>query len=149
MLGKLLIVFFSLVLLRVLAGWLAKKVQLAKARRWYDVIAITSLGPSDMEIHFPEELKEVVEQVPTKKIADIAAKNRKLLEQSGNPISGKIPILQIPFQDGVNINESWLEYQERVVELIKQERAKWHEQLKEKGERGWYNKNHHKMRTHA
>ena len=74
----------TLIVLRIAAGRLAKWVMLKKARRWYDVIVISSVGPSDMEVHFPEEIAEVVEQVPTKKMGLIAKKNRDLLVKSGN-----------------------------------------------------------------
>lgn len=55
-----------------------------------------------------------------------------LLQQSGNHFwqQGKIDIIPIIFQDGVNVNESWGEFEQRVIEEIKQDRAKRHEGLK-------------------
>jgi hypothetical protein len=139
----------ALIVLRIAAGRIARWIMLKRARRWYDVIAISSIGPGGMEVHLPDEIKEVVEQVPTKEISKIAKKNRDLLLDANNPLAEDIPILQIPFQDGKWVNETWIEYQERLVSEIKSARAEWHDKLKNKATAGWYERVHHKQKYHG
>ena len=80
-----------------------------------------------IQVKFSEVLIEVEEQ-------------KKLLKQSENELfaDGQLEVLHFIFQDGQFVNETFSEFEERVIASIKEDRIARHSKLKSVNEE-WYN----------
>ena len=105
----------------------------------------------------PEHLSQLVTVVKTKHIARELDKIRREYAESGNELyppeyaydeneddrsfeewlDDRLPIKGKPFQEGRNVNESWSEYEERLILELSAIRAEWHQKLRDL-DNGWY-----------
>lgn len=76
-------------------------------------------------------------------VAQRTIAEKEMLEKSGNKRG--VRIVQILFQDGEFVNETWEEYQERAKEEIAEDRKSRHAKLK-KEDPEWYLCAHHRQK---
>lgn len=103
--------------------------------RWEPVFIISNHPETDEKTILPEHIDRHTFHVPYKNV--MAEKRRiiSLLEQSENPFFAtqvedqRLPIVTIFFRHGVNVNEKWQDFDERVTEQVCLVRQAWHEML--------------------
>jgi uncharacterized membrane protein len=91
------------------------------------------------------KVEDLVVYAPYGKALRKAAYLKKWLQKAQNPLflSGDLKIKILIYQDGVDVNESWEEYEDRASFEIRKDRAKRHGGIKEQNG-AWYNKHGNK-----
>ena len=104
-------------------------------------IYVVSNDPETNEEVFHESLNQFIVNVKFSKVMIEVQNQKDLLQESGNEIfaDGQLEVKPFIFQNGEFINETFEEFQLRVIETIKEDRKKRHLTLKNVNE-DWYQK---------
>lgn len=153
----LIVAMVGLVITPILVWKIEKVIDLKiRGKRIEDIYVISCNPSSGVSPNIPQQVVGLCICVDYKEVMKTVDKEKRLMWLSGNPFFNqnvkdehRLKVHAIIFQDGIHINETWIEFEERIVIEIFPERSKKHESLK-KEKNGWYqtNANHqHKSVT--
>lgn len=110
---------------------------LSLRRRWENVYVVSCHPKTGEPASIPEELEGLVVNAPFRLVWKTARKYERHLQESGNkfaaddcPEKSRVKVLTLIYQDGRNASETWGEFEERVVQEIREDRAVRNEDLR-------------------
>lgn len=110
--------------------------------RFEDVYVVSNHPKDEREVWImDEEIDRLIVRVDFEKVIKQVREEKKWLEKSGNDFyigeglneKNRLKVLPIIFRDGKYVNESWEEFEERVLMEVKKSREERHERLRGAG----------------
>lgn len=150
------ILMFLVVVTGAIVYWRFKiRRQLMRAAQRIEPIFVVSRHPTTGEkLFLPEDIDLLCVHAHYREVMLTVTRQKKLLVESGNgfisedlPDDSQLPIIPIIFRDGIYVNESWGEFNDRVLGVIRETRALWHQKMKQANNR-WYMINAHSQKEY-